>query len=109
MAASLPAGAFAQSAPGEADLIAAELEETGIVFHVPSGGCTSKADFGVEPVKRQPLTIRLVRIRPDVCQGLVPKGIAIRFSYAEMGAASRLDKEARRQIVILNETARTML
>jgi len=100
VAASLPA--YGQHATGEEQLLDAQVTARGIVFHVSSGGCTHKAHFGLERLGIKPLTVRLVRLRPDYCEAHLPKGIVVKFSFAEIGAGPTLTKIEQRRVVIVN-------
>ena len=94
--------AAAQANTGEESLLGADVRPEGIAFRVRSGGCTAKSHFGLETVKREPLTVRLVRIRPDYCEAIVPDGTKVSFTYAEIGAGPVLTKRAQRDVVIVN-------
>jgi hypothetical protein len=94
--------ARAQASTGQVSLLGADVRPEGIAFRVRSGGCTSKAHFGLEMVKRDPLTVRLLRIRPDYCEANVPEGTKVSFTFAEIGAGPILTKSALRDVVIVN-------
>lgn len=94
--------AAAQKATGEEVVLRAEAKPEGLEFRVSTGGCTRKSSFGVETLTLSPLTVRLVRLRPDYCEALVPDGTAITFTYAELGARPSLSETERRNVVILN-------
>lgn len=102
LATALSAPAFAQATTGEEPLLGAEVKAKGIEFKVPTGGCTSKENFGLETIERHPLTVRLFRIRPDYCEAFLPKGIKINFTFAEIGIGPVLDEPERKKLVILN-------
>ena len=67
-------------------LIAARTGPDGVVFTVPTGGCTSRADFRVA-VRREAgeAAITLHRLTPDACKGYFPAGVEIAYSWAELG------------------------
>jgi hypothetical protein len=67
------------------ELFGIRVDEKGIVFQVQSGGCTQKGNFEVRILESEPLQVLLVRTRPDPCDGLVPYGEKIPFSYQELG------------------------
>jgi hypothetical protein len=62
--------------------------KNGIIFQVPSSGCTQKSDFDVIIQESYPLQLRLDRIHPDVCDAYLPLGKRIFFSYHELGLVS---------------------
>jgi hypothetical protein len=78
------------------------VDSQGITFQVPTGGCTAKENFGLETVAPKPLTVRLVRLRPDYCEAHLPDGVKIKFTFAEIGAGPQLDAKAQKTLVILN-------
>lgn len=59
---------------------------TGISFRVFSGGCTSKRDFQVVTSGVNPTNVALYRLVGDYCLALLPRGVVIRYSAAELGA-----------------------
>lgn len=97
--------AYAQQTTGEEVLIRAKLTQRGIEFHVRSGGCTKKANFGVETISLKPLTVRLVRIRPDYCEANLAAGQTIQFTYPEIGAPAMLSEDEVKKVVIVNLVA----
>jgi hypothetical protein len=94
--------AVAQQTTGPEPLLGASLTATGVVFVVRSGGCTRRDDFGLVTTSRKPLTVTLIRIRPDYCKGDLPGGALMKYTYAELGVGPRLDVAARRRIIIQN-------
>lgn len=82
--------------------MSALVDDAGITFQVPTGGCTGKENFGLETISPKPLTVRLLRIRPDYCEAFVPDGVKVHFTFAEIGAGAKLDAEAQKTLVILN-------
>ncbi len=96
----------AQQLPGEERLLGADVEPSGITFRVLSSGCTRKASFGVETLSRHPLTLRLVRVTPDDCEASLPKGMKVRFGFAELGVGPRLEGKDLQSVVIVNERVR---
>ena len=96
------AAAESQMRIGNEPVISAVPDELGITFQVPTGGCTAKENFGLETVTPAPLTVRLVRLRPDYCAAHVPEGIKFKFTYAEIGVGPKLDRRAQKALVILN-------
>jgi hypothetical protein len=52
---------------------------------LPSGGCTTSADF--EITRKAPITILLRRIRPDECKKNLPRGEWILFSNEQLGVS----------------------
>src|SRR4051794_18294275 len=96
------AHAASQRRIGEEPVMSTEVGDAGITFRVPTGGCTAKENFGLEKVSPKPLTVRLLRLRPDYCEARLPDGVEIHFTYAEIGAGPKLDAEAQKTLVILN-------
>jgi hypothetical protein len=95
---------MAQQTTGEERILGTEIKNTGITFLVATGGCTHKANFGLETLRQHPLTLRLVRLRPDYCEALKPGGTRVTFTFAEIGQAPSLTQAAQKGIVIVNET-----
>lgn len=60
---------------------------TGISFRVYSGGCTSKRDFRLVTFGAAPTKVALYRAVGDFCLALLPRGVVIRYSMAELGAS----------------------
>src|SRR5262245_45470672 len=94
--------ALAQKGTGEERVIAFTVVPVGIDFQVASGGCTHKVHFGLETVRVKPLTVRLVRLTPDYCEAYLPKGVTIRFSFAELGLGARLSPTEQATLTVLN-------
>ena len=92
--------ALAQQSTGEERILSAEVRPAGITFQVPSGGYTKKSHFGLETWSFHPLTVRLVRLRPDYCQGAHPKGLSIAYSYSELGV--KMTPKDLKNVVIVN-------
>ncbi len=67
------------------ELLGLRVDPRGMTFQVRSSGCTQKADFEAQIFEATPTQLVLVRIRPDVCDALVPYGRRIRFSFPELG------------------------
>ncbi len=93
---------FAQKGTGEERILSYVVRSTGIDFRVASGGCTHKAHFGLEKVQTQPLTVRLVRLTPDYCEALLPEGVVVQFTFAEIGAGPKLTPDARQHLMVVN-------
>jgi hypothetical protein len=63
-------------------------DDSGIELQVFSGGCTDKTSFQI--VRRdlnQILTFGFKRISYDGCLALIPYGVKVKYSYAEMGVS----------------------
>ena len=57
-----------------------------LVFTVPTGGCTTVADFHVDIARSGPdVRLSLARQTPDPCKGRFPAGIEISIPYADVG------------------------
>ena len=67
-------------------ILGIEEDNNGIRFRVPTGGCTSKANFKVKlstsPSKQKGLT--LLKTVPDVCKGYFPDGTSIFYNWSEL-------------------------
>ena len=61
------------------------IDDTGVWFQVESNGCTTKADFVVKVTWTQPRHLDLIRVRPDPCDGVIPYGTRVYFTWEEMG------------------------
>ena len=66
-------------------LRAARFDGTALVVRVDSNGCTQASDFSVSVTDGDPAEISLVRDKPDYCKALVPDGVELRWTYAELG------------------------
>ncbi len=103
VAALLASGAsLAETGTGEERLLGYDIKPTGIEFRVTSGGCTHKDQFGLETLARKPLTVRLVRLRPDYCEALIRQGIVVSFTFAEMGVGPELLPTERARVTVVN-------
>lgn len=72
---------------GEADetVRSAHFEDGRLLVRVDSNGCTSAANFEVRLVGDRPAALTLERVRPDPCRALVPEGVEVSWTYAELG------------------------
>ncbi|MCZ8086804.1 MAG: hypothetical protein ACK5WW_11135 [Brevundimonas sp.] len=72
---------------GEADetVRSAHFEDGRLMVRVDSNGCTSAANFEVRLVGDRPAALTLERVRPDPCRALVPEGVEVSWTYAELG------------------------
>lgn len=60
-------------------------DEAGIIFQVPSGGCTDRKSFVIKQARVDSVRlISLERVRPDACLALFPHGIKFRVTYDEL-------------------------
>ncbi|MFK7824007.1 MAG: hypothetical protein AB8G05_07620 [Oligoflexales bacterium] len=74
--------------PVEDHIFGVEMTKQGPVFQVYTGGCTEKEDFKVEVLRvKNPVLLRLLRLKPDYCKAYHPYGIKIKFSFEELGLA----------------------
>ena len=55
-----------------------------LVVRVDSNGCTQAADFEVSVSDNTPTEITLRRTKPDLCKALVPDGVELRWTYADL-------------------------
>jgi hypothetical protein len=57
-----------------------------LVFRVPTGGCTTVADFHVDVQRSgREARVSLTRQRRDSCKGWFPEGVEISFAYGDVG------------------------
>lgn len=77
--------ALAESAP-VAEVISSEANDTGVNITVPTGGCTSKADFEVSthPGTGGVTDVQIRRLKPDRCKGNFPAGIKLQFTWGDL-------------------------
>ncbi|WP_313575562.1 hypothetical protein [Brevundimonas sp.] len=52
---------------------------------VGSNGCTEASSFEVQIKDADPAELTLVRRTPDMCRALVPEGVTVSWTYAELG------------------------
>lgn len=52
---------------------------------VGSNGCTETASFEVKIKDGEPAELTLTRRTPDLCKALVPEGVTVSWTYAELG------------------------
>lgn len=72
-------------APALETLSAARFENGSLVVRVGSNGCTSVSDFAVSVTGGDPTEISIKREKPDLCRAIVPEGVELRWTYAELG------------------------
>ena len=63
----------------------ARFADGGLVVRVDSNGCTQASDFEIAVADNTPTEITLRRTKPDLCQALVPDGVELRWTYADLG------------------------
>lgn len=63
----------------------ARFEDGALVIRVDSNGCTQASDFELAVADGSPADITLKRTREDVCKALVPDGVELRWTYADLG------------------------
>ncbi|RYG19318.1 MAG: hypothetical protein EON96_03230 [Caulobacteraceae bacterium] len=56
-----------------------------LVARVDSNGCTQASDFELSVSDNTPTEITLRRTKPDLCKALVPNGVELRWTYADLG------------------------
>lgn len=52
---------------------------------VGSNGCTETSSFEVKIKDGDPAELTLTRRTPDLCKALVPEGVTVSWTYAELG------------------------
>jgi hypothetical protein len=63
----------------------ARFADGALVARVDSNGCTQASDFEVSIADNDPTEITLRRTKQDLCKALVPDGVELRWTYAELG------------------------
>ncbi|MBA4808208.1 hypothetical protein [Brevundimonas sp.] len=63
----------------------ARFADGGLVVRVDSNGCTQASDFEIAVADNTPTEITLRRTKPDLCKALVPDGVELRWTYADLG------------------------
>ena len=70
-------------------LRAVRFEPGALVVVAGSNGCTDASSFSVEVSEGDgPTGVTLTRQKPDLCKALVPDGVELRWTYAELGLKS---------------------
>ena len=84
----------------EEKILGYQPSDSGLSFHVTSGGCTKLEDFMIQlaPNKETGVTeLRLVRTRPDTCYSFIPTGVVIQMTYEQMGLTANQAFEVKNQ------------
>ena len=63
----------------------ARFADGALVVRVDSNGCTQASDFEVAVADNNPVEITLRRTKQDLCKALVPNGVELRWTYADLG------------------------
>jgi len=63
----------------------ARFMDGALVARVDSNGCTQASDFEVSVADNTPTEITLRRTKPDLCKALLPDGVELRWTYADLG------------------------
>jgi hypothetical protein len=72
--------------PALETLRAVRFEPGVLVVQVASNGCTDGTSFAVQISEDSgPAHVSLTRERPDNCKALLPEGVELRWTYAELG------------------------
>ncbi|MDI1282476.1 MAG: hypothetical protein ACI9YM_000407 [Brevundimonas sp.] len=79
--------AITTTGPAET-LRAVRFADGRLIAQVESNGCTTAADFAVSVAEGTPVDITLTRTRPDPCKAIVPDGVELSWTYAELGLTS---------------------
>lgn len=64
------------------------FEGGAVLVRVGSNGCTQTSDFAVEVADGETVDLTFTREKPDMCKALVPEGVELRWTYAELGLSS---------------------
>lgn len=63
----------------------ARFTDGALVARVDSNGCTQASDFEVSVADNTPVEITLRRTKQDLCKALLPDGVELRWTYADLG------------------------
>ena len=63
----------------------ARFADGALVVRVDSNGCTQASDFEMAVADNNPVEITLRRTKQDLCKALVPNGVELRWTYADLG------------------------
>jgi hypothetical protein len=63
----------------------ARFSDGALVVRVDSNGCTQASDFELSVADNSPTEITLRRTKADLCRALVPEGVELRWTYADLG------------------------
>ena len=63
----------------------ARFSDGALVVRVDSNGCTQASDFELSVADDSPTEITLRRTKADLCRALVPEGVELRWTYADLG------------------------
>ncbi|MFA4939400.1 hypothetical protein [Brevundimonas sp.] len=63
----------------------ARFADGALVARVDSSGCTQASDFELSVSDTTPAEITLRRTKEDLCKALVPNGVELRWTYADLG------------------------
>ena len=72
-------------APAGEAIRQARFIDGALVARVDSNGCTQASDFEVSVSDGSPAEITLRRTKQDLCKALVPDGVELRWTYADLG------------------------
>jgi hypothetical protein len=72
-------------APSVETIREARFVDGALVARVDSNGCTQASDFEVSVADKSPAQITLRRIKPDLCRAMIPDGVELRWTYADLG------------------------
>jgi hypothetical protein len=72
-------------APAAEAIREARFADGALVARVDSNGCTQASDFEVSVSDGSPTEITLRRTKQDLCKALVPNGVELRWTYANLG------------------------
>jgi len=74
-----------KDAPPAEPIREARFADGGLVVRVDSNGCTQASDFEISVADNSPIELTLRRTREDLCKALVPDGVELRWTYADLG------------------------
>lgn len=81
--------AVAAVSPALETLREVRFEAGAMVVRADSNGCTSEGSFAVHVADAEgPAQISLTRETEDLCKALVPDGVELRWTYAQLGLKS---------------------
>ncbi len=85
---------------GYGTVFAADVSASSVAFLVTSNGCTERDFFDVDVEKEDDnaFEIGVRRIRQDHCKAIVPDGVQVAWSFAELGIPDGAEVTVRNQV-----------
>ena len=85
---------------GYGTVFGADVSANSVAFLVTSNGCTERGFFDVDVKKEDDnaFEIGVRRIRQDHCEAVVPNGVEVVWTYAELGILEGAEVSVRNQV-----------